>query len=137
MVRIYSNKELTNSTDKLVAVAGLARRFKSSISDVYAAGLWCSFLPYLLSWSPAAKTPTSDCKQSKTYIAPSWSWAAFNGPVEYINSPRVDRSVLPTHPLRILDVRVKTAGGGEFGPVKDAWLRVKGECTAIIEIQEG
>lgn len=137
VVASYANRELTYSTDKLVALAGLAQRFKPSISDVYAAGLWSSFLPYLLSWSRANTDLNSDCRHLKKYLAPSWSLASLDGPIVYFNSPRADDPVPPTHLLKILDVHVETAGGGEFGPVKDAWLSVKGDCTTIIETQEG
>ncbi|KAF4627048.1 hypothetical protein G7Y89_g11109 [Cudoniella acicularis] len=84
VVKSYTSGDLTKTSDKLIAVSGLARRVfnilplsiqgVSSNTHPYVARLWLPYLVYQLIWSPsdtASITPT--------YNAPSWPWASING----------------------------------------------------------
>lgn len=107
VVTEFCGRQLTKDIDKLPALAGLAVRFQNyknyTLPEAegreydYLAGLWwngglSSDLP-----SEAAELPTGllwrradDEFLSKpaTYRAPSWSWAALDGPVEFLGSFR-------------------------------------------------
>lgn len=50
-VQAYGRSSLTRPTDRLVAIAGIARQMQSVIRDDYLAGLWKQQLPYGLLWS--------------------------------------------------------------------------------------
>ncbi|KAI0436362.1 heterokaryon incompatibility protein-domain-containing protein [Xylaria telfairii] len=76
LVRGYSQCALTKPSDKLFAIAGIARLFRDVTGDEYVAGLWKSWLLEMLDWR------VEDPKelQSSEYRAPSWSWASVDGP---------------------------------------------------------
>jgi hypothetical protein len=77
----YSVGKLTNGTDKLIAIDGVAEQMTRIISrKYYLNGLWGQeSLPHFLLWqiSWPEETPPG------TKVAPSWSWASVNAPVEF------------------------------------------------------
>lgn len=79
----YSHRELTESMDKLPALAGIAEVYQRRHVQ-YLAGLWSDQFPAALMWhslSPLAK-------RHEAYRAPSWSWASLQGRISYVSSPR-------------------------------------------------
>lgn len=99
----FCGRELTKDTDKLPALAGLAVRFQTyKISTLpqgrgynYLAGLWWDGGLSSDESSEAAELPTGllwrrggDEFLSKpaAYRAPSWSWAALDGPIEFLGT---------------------------------------------------
>ncbi|KAI7781009.1 hypothetical protein LA080_015352 [Diaporthe eres] len=75
----YSEKKLSHSGDKAVALSGLAREFQALLpGDVYVAGMWKSLLPQSLLWKSADSSGRVDYEG---YIAPSWSWLSIDGPI--------------------------------------------------------
>lgn len=101
VVTEFCGRQLTKDADKLPAVAGLAVRFqnykKSNLPKGreydYLAGLWwdgglspdqpgeAAELPTGLLWRRAGDEYLS---KPPTYRAPSWSWAALDGPIEFL-----------------------------------------------------
>ena len=75
----YTQRELTYSSDKLAALAGIASFFALRIGERYLAGIFESDVLRSLLWrvmnpkQASAITPT---------LAPSWSWASITGAVE-------------------------------------------------------
>lgn len=115
--RWYSGCDLTNPGDKLVALSGVARLIQDQTGHQYFAGLWRQDLEQELCWS--AIHP----RQRPQYRAPSWSWAAVDGevdfkPVDGIPFVRV-RSVSLIHP-----------GGNNLGEVLHGTLSL--HCDMII-----
>lgn len=52
MVETYTKRQLTEGTDKLPALSGVARRFSAALcNDAYVGGLWENDLPAGLMWS--------------------------------------------------------------------------------------
>ncbi|KAK1465075.1 heterokaryon incompatibility protein [Colletotrichum melonis] len=80
-VEHYTRRKLTVATDRLTALSGVARVVQSSLRTKYAAGHWLDrdFLCSLC-WAPVRNRET-DRTYSQDYVAPSWSWAAHNGPI--------------------------------------------------------
>jgi hypothetical protein len=96
-VKIYTQLRLTKTSDKLAAVAGVAREFQMLLSKerekaektgrdgsalhtpLYISGISSHDLIYGLSWYPS--------KPPKILIAgnnaPSWSWASWHTPIEW------------------------------------------------------
>lgn len=110
----YSRRNLTKKTDKMAAIAGIAKEFGKLLNDEYIAGLWKNSLPESLLWhhenqeeitAPVkrrkrdkilaffssgknkASKPTSAAPEP--YIAPSWSPFANNGP-NHMNLPSIN-----------------------------------------------
>jgi hypothetical protein len=50
IVEAYSRCHLTVSTDKLVAISGVARYMKSVLEGQYILGLWAKFLVRVIDW---------------------------------------------------------------------------------------
>jgi hypothetical protein len=84
IVRLYSSRLLTKSSDKLIALSGIAMRtqyklIEQGVDVDYIAGLWSG--PYLVTgllWYVSYSTTT----RLDFYRAPSWSWASVDGTIE-------------------------------------------------------
>lgn len=95
-VEDYSFRHLSQASDKLPALAGLAAAVKEyKIPECrYLAGMWEDDFLTSLAWVslPARRFEQKDytiipnmryLDYIKEYIAPTWSWAAISGPVSY------------------------------------------------------
>ncbi|KAN0104157.1 Heterokaryon incompatibility protein (HET) domain containing protein, partial [Hyaloscypha variabilis] len=71
MVINYTKRSLTVQSDRLVAIGGLAQELQAQSGYNYCAGIWAEDIHRGLLWRlyGLGQTP-------KSYIAPSWSWAA-------------------------------------------------------------
>ncbi|KAH8161619.1 hypothetical protein CIB48_g6623 [Xylaria polymorpha] len=85
MVAVYSSCSLTKKSDKLIAIAGIARELRNrlNVPDTdYIAGLWRQNLLYGLLWQTTViTTPNSRAQRPgspgvEEYQAPTWSWAS-------------------------------------------------------------
>jgi hypothetical protein len=80
----YSRRLLTRHSDKEIALSGIAKYFKSLLSEEYIAGLWQGdMIPGLL-WF----TETSSDLQIFKDIVPSWSWLSPNAEITYASKDR-------------------------------------------------
>lgn len=123
MVDHYSRCQLTKISDTLPALSGLAKRFGQRTGHKYLAGIWCQNLHNGLLWS-VSEPHEPRSHQSRThdyqeYVAPSWSWASFNG-----------RSHQNWHDgiidIDVLRAEVDGVGLDRFGQVKGGSLTVMG-----------
>lgn len=131
--RGYSRRKLTNPTDKLPALSGLARDFGSRCQeDTYVAGMWLSQLPRSLFWnSPVRERPGVGSPPTKSG-APSWSWMSCAGPMETSN---VEDSYYVTDLVTILlNYRHKTAD--PYGEIERACLYVHGFVRRITSVMK-
>lgn len=100
MCKLYSQRGLTYVSDKLVALSGLAKEVQHHIpNDAYLAGLWMSTLPIGLLWQARTK---SKRLPSTPFVAPSWSWASIDGPIQ--NIPGDDEDDESSNFLRVAQV---------------------------------
>ena len=76
----YSTKRLTYTSDKLVALSGIAKLMEQPLDDQYCARLWRKRLVTQLFWIGTCNEQRLR-PQPKPYRAPSWSWASLDGPV--------------------------------------------------------
>lgn len=77
VVRLYSAANLTFQSDKLPAIAGIARSVAKERGGQYLAGMWRENLEIQLCWQ--AQHPQS----KPQWRAPSWAWASASGPTSY------------------------------------------------------
>jgi hypothetical protein len=86
IVDLYSTGKLSVATDKLVALSGVAKYMFEHRQDNrtlrYYAGRWSQDFELQLMWSAS---PVNTGSRSQTYVAPSWSWASYNGEVSFPN----------------------------------------------------
>ncbi|TGJ88464.1 hypothetical protein E0Z10_g334 [Xylaria hypoxylon] len=74
----YNKRDLTNPQDKLLAISGLAKRFKDNYDDVlgmYCAGSWYNFLNVSLHWQANLEGRSAPAVRPTIRGIPSWSWA--------------------------------------------------------------
>jgi Heterokaryon incompatibility protein (HET) len=87
IVDLYTMCDLTQASDKLIALSGIASDFHNTRlrpDDEYLAGLWKSQMPNALLWQAAARTrhgTTLTLSRPINYRAPSWSWASLEGSI--------------------------------------------------------
>jgi len=131
----YSRCNLTESKDKLVAIAGVARRWQhlqvqqNSVSGVYGgplpgeyvAGLWRGHLPQGLCWKAC-----SPKKRLHPYIAPTWSWASLEGMVLGPSKRWEHGDTL----VEVQEISISHVSTDVFGAVSVATLRLK--CRWLI-----
>lgn len=71
LVSKYSQRKLTQGSDKLLALTGLTSQLHKAVGGEYIAGLWTCDITSGLIWRSMGPSAT----HSKQYRAPSWSWA--------------------------------------------------------------
>lgn len=80
LVRAYSGKELSRSSDKLAVLAGIARKLAPRDHNAYINGLWRHSLVRDLHWMRYVRTGT---REIRDITKPSWSWASLAGVAVY------------------------------------------------------
>lgn len=86
LIETYSRCCLTRDTDRLMAITGMARKFSSFTGVTWCAGIWADFICQGLLWLP---TKVGLVRPSTTK-APSWSWASWEGPIQYPFALQID-----------------------------------------------
>ncbi|KAF2106113.1 hypothetical protein BDV96DRAFT_508354 [Lophiotrema nucula] len=79
IVQIYSRCELTKERDKLIAIAGMGSRIQRLTGRFWCAGLWSDTLYRGLLWLRGSERLI----KPRDPRAPSWSWAAWDGAIQY------------------------------------------------------
>ncbi|KAK8255548.1 heterokaryon incompatibility protein-domain-containing protein [Phyllosticta capitalensis] len=119
----YSNTRLSFSSDKLVAISGLANDMKKRLrennmrtqkplddstqdSAVYLAGIWKEMLPLGLLWTMWSTRLSS----RPEYRAPSWSWASVEGHITFLafNYPQSTRLLASVDHAEVVPLRDET-----------------------------
>jgi hypothetical protein len=123
LVEDYSQRTLGVLDDKLVAIAGLAEEFDALWGKhigTYLAGHWENYLVQSLCWWVSRDDPSQPRPKPKIYRAPSWSWAAVDGGVNWWPAGLDMGGHNPQ--IEIVDYSAELA----FGAVKYGSLTVKG-----------
>ncbi|KAI0130530.1 heterokaryon incompatibility protein-domain-containing protein [Xylariales sp. AK1849] len=97
IVTAYTSRSLRYPEDRLKAIAGIAEKIHCADLGDYLAGIFSSELYAQLLWSRPETQPR--LPRPSDYRAPSWSWAAVDGKVEYdmnltISTPRATAEIL-------------------------------------------
>lgn len=125
VIEEYTRRQLSFSSDRLAALAGLAARAHTEKPETkYLAGLWSDTLPQSLIWEARNRS-----ERIRPYIAPSWSWASVTGPVYWPLQQYFDTRDRTR--LEIIDYICSPAGPNKYGALKDARLIVKGVLWPI------
>lgn len=119
IVELYSGCNLSFPCDRLVAIAGVARKIGQRTGDHYIAGLWAKNFENDLCWS-ADYDYNEPMVPRRGVKIPSWSWAAIDGLV----SLPLERRRLQVSYINILDIRLASEGCDPFGSIKEGILTV-------------
>jgi hypothetical protein len=131
IVQQYSDTQLTNVTDKLVALSGLAKRMKVILNDDYVAGIWRKALPEQLFWTVTTDYTYSSVTHDEvfphptTYIAPTWSWASVNDVVWFGSHFHWENQV------SVVDVKLEYSSSDPTGAITSGYLDLKGWLRPI------
>jgi hypothetical protein len=134
IIEEFSQLGLTKSRDKFPALSGIADQIKQLREGRYLAGLWSDTLITDLLWYRLDATTASPTAK---WRAPSWSWAAHDGPVRYFDSPHflespdLSKSIGSTHSLKgifleLVDASTILVSENPFGEVSSAHISLSG-----------
>ncbi|PQE29013.1 HET domain-containing protein [Rutstroemia sp. NJR-2017a BBW] len=133
----YTRRTLTLPGDKLTAISGVANYIRRETSYEYLAGLWKESLPQALLWQNPSSMQTrfqeAGClhfrEKVKIYRAPSCSWAAVDGPVNFgdcvkdLEQPQIHRLVPE---CTILACEVTCDSVDPCGQVSGGYIKING-----------
>lgn len=126
LVREYTGKSLTRSTDRLPALSGIAKEmgkhfgFDGNSGVTYLAGLWSRCFAQQLTWTLGFSEPASRVIGR----APSWSWASLDG--SQIDMPRMDEWRDSQALVDIIHHETFPVGTDPFQEVTGGLLRMRG-----------
>lgn len=128
IIHIYSGRTASLATDKLPALAGIAKEFSNALGPRYYAGLWEHSLLLQLAWMTWLPRDTTEppCTRPITYRGPSWSWASIEGRVSF--PYHLFKGDGPDNLYRCSLVRCETmvkSSNSPFGEVLGASLKIK------------
>ncbi|KAI1009072.1 hypothetical protein LB504_003051 [Fusarium proliferatum] len=126
LVSVYANCALTNESDRLIAMSGIAKTFQNATKDTYLAGLWKRVIHSDLTW----KTDASDGAEvlrSGSY-APTWSWASVVGGHTSLSMVYQKYGRAPISLINLVAERIvsEPPGGDPTGLLRSAELDI--EC---------
>lgn len=134
VVEDYSQRSISDPSDKLVACGAIAQAFQHALGSEYLAGLWRDTLLIDLLWCKAEGTPLT---RPAEYRAPSWSWAAVEGRVWMVDSiwPRAQSRAGGAEVVRC-EVTLEDAGF-PFGRVTGGTLVLRTALMACVVHRNG
>lgn len=139
IVEDYTSRELTRTSDKLPALAGLARLIQDFSDDKYFAGLWQSQLLQQILWKHLGKIVNGrrEYPRPPHFRAPSWTWASVDGKVEFCDSTAAPQShrKLTRAPMRILSCKVISTLPSGLGEISGGELVVHGLIKKVDTIR--
>jgi hypothetical protein len=117
LVECYTSRILTQPTDRILAISGIAQRYGCVFHDQYVAGMWKGTLRSSLLWS----VPEKNRRPRPTkYQGPSWSWTAVNSKVYFPYDIKVN-----TEGPDILEFRnIPEIEGNPYGIVREGFCRL-------------
>jgi hypothetical protein len=100
LIEDYTQRRITKTSDRLIAVEGLAQAVQERTAVPYLAGLWREHLPLGLMWFIPWHTPrhplgwrevcnppsTSSSSRHEKNLAPTWSWGSVKCSVKWLFS---------------------------------------------------
>jgi hypothetical protein len=122
---LYSKRTHTYGRDKLPAISGLARVLAPKIGSRYLAGLWEDDLPRGLAWE-WKWDGTHSHRISKSYRAPSWSWASVDGEFRY---PHI-RGLVPL--LKAYGGQTTPKDNDPYGEISEGEIKVQAAIFPVV-----
>lgn len=125
LVENYTSRKLTKLDDIFPALSGVVSEVTKLISDEYIAGLWKSCLHVGLLWQSKGVNwgglPRPTVKR-----APSWSWAAVDGPISYLSSSRIRHTKVNFSAITIHDAYCAIFGQNPYGQINKSFIKLTG-----------
>jgi hypothetical protein len=131
IVNEFTRRNITQESDRLPALSGIAKQIQLETRDEYLAGLWKKDLRYDMLWKVSIlfSKETDEWKRPANYRAPSWSWASIEGPIEMDlkNNTHVKGPETRESPQRfeVLEAQVENDSLNPLGEVSGGYLRLR------------
>ncbi|KAH8769399.1 heterokaryon incompatibility protein-domain-containing protein [Hyaloscypha sp. PMI_1271] len=135
IVENYSRRKLTVPSDKILAIAGVAKALQSHIGSDYLAGLWRANLINDLLWHRKGDAITHGEQDPTSYYAPSWSWAWTNFPIVFLRPDNVEK--IDAKILEGFVPRSRVESGRGYIKLKAKVLEVSTEHGANLLLDSG
>ncbi len=134
IVENYTARKLRRNSDKLVALAGIARQLRNPALGRYLAGIWeVAFVRSLL-WCVIRRHQTHPSAQTRrAYIAPSWSWASVSNPVRYSCVKDLHDPV----DAEVVEVSCKLGSSDEHGQVTRGYAVMRARLIHLKLVNNG
>jgi hypothetical protein len=130
VVSDYTALSLSNVSDKLPALSGIAQVFAARLQDEYAAGLWRKTLVPGLLWYYRTQSSISTTDPLE-WRAPSWSWASANEKSDMRFLPVSDQEL-----ATVKEVTCQPSGADPTGELSSAHLILSAKTmTAHLEFR--
>lgn len=123
IVKQFSKANLTDGTDKLPALSGIAKHQYEGTGEDYLAGMWKQDLVRQLGWS------TARGERRPEWRAPTWSWASIDTETT-LRSYLVGEQHAADVYVQVLHAWTELEGPDPFGPVCGGELRLS--CPFMI-----
>ena len=126
----YSARNITKSTDKLAALAGITEMFKNAVDDDPLVGLWKGDVCRGLMWGvPVGRHGAIESEVVEQLNVPSWSWVKMMG--------EIDLSVADTElVVEILEAQVEWKGLPMTSSIRHAYIKGRGAFIRILEVEK-
>ena len=124
IVESFTNCEITYEADTFPAISGIVKTVARTTGGRYCAGVWTNQLCNSLLWYPQERWPHVFRRiKRKTYVAPSFSWAASQGPIQY---RALSKSVMSGSLCEYIShsQRLRTGSSDPYGGIEDAWIKL-------------
>jgi hypothetical protein len=128
LVEEYSTRKLTFSSDKLVALSGIAQAIRLQSNDEYVVGMWRSKLEEQLCWKLRYNGQVKNSKEIVPYRAPTWSWASVDGVIDFKASSWGPLEMIVN--IKVLEVEIIRPGADLFGAICFAKLLIS--CIVVV-----
>lgn len=132
----YSARKLTYEKDRLPAIAGAARQFQDDVSQIastgaYLAGAWSEDLFRETLWFSYDNdwVEMTRGRRPEKYRAPSWPWAAIEGPLLFV-ADEIEGGSIMKH-VEFLKYSCTPTGPDLFGPFPGGALQVQGPLLCL------
>jgi hypothetical protein len=127
VVEAYSTRKLTFSSDKLVAVSGIAQAIHLQSNDEYIVGMWRWKLEEQLCWKLSYNGQVKNSKEIVPYRAPTWSWASVDGVIDFESSWDPSEMIVN---IKVFEVEIIRPGADLFGAISFAKLLIS--CIVVV-----
>jgi hypothetical protein len=117
LVRGYTHRNLTEPTDRILAISRMAQIYSKAFGDEYCTGFWKSTLPSSSLWQTEGQL-IKPCP--KKFQGPSWSWTAINSPVEFPSTFKPEEIS-----LKVLDCATQLENSkNPYGAVREGYAQL-------------
>lgn len=133
-VEVYSSLLLSKTSDRPIALAGIAQRISDKINCDYLAGIWIADLPRALLWVSIPRSSLFTVRSSPS--APTWSWMshynATNSACNILYFSVLENGLIQDHRLALnhSGIYCELAEGRPFENVVSGQIEI---VTAVIQ----